>query len=69
MAVGYRLADGEEGESEARPGEGKTGNTTLTSVLGLQSETIDRWGGLASVGSVGRFGKSRQATLSQGGDF
>jgi hypothetical protein len=60
----HRLAEGEEGASEAQLG-GSGGNTTLTRVVGLQSEAIDRGGEAASVGSVGRFGKSREATRSQ----
>lgn len=64
---GKRRAERGEGASEARGG--KPENTTLTAMLGLQSETIDRrWRG-ASVVSVGRFGKSRQNRVSQGGDF
>ena len=57
----HRLAEGEEGESEARTWRGSGRNTTLTRVVGLQTEAIDRRRG----GSVGRVGRSlRQEPLS-----
>jgi hypothetical protein len=41
-----------------------------SAVVDLQSETIDRRrGAAASVGSVDRFGASREATVRKGGDF
>ena len=50
-------------------GRGTRENTTLTGVLGLPSEMTEREAGLASVGQLGRFGKSLQAHTVTGGDF
>ncbi len=70
MAEGPSLAEGEEGGSEAQRGVAAEEIRPCSAVVGLESETIRPKGeGLASVGSVVRFGDSRETTARKGGDF